>query len=73
MICKKIFEYIVSSVSFEKDVKSVKTQINEVLDNILTEKSLYCKDRGIKISCVIDGNQIDLFLVENTYADSKNK
>ncbi len=32
---------------------------NEVLDTILTEKSLYCKDRGIKISCVVDGNQMD--------------
>lgn len=32
---------------------------NEVLDTILTEKSLYCKDRGIQISCVADGNQMD--------------
>ena len=31
---------------------------NEVLDTILTDKSLYCKDRGIKISCVVDGSQM---------------
>lgn len=32
---------------------------NEVLDTILTEKSLYCKDRGIVVSCVADGSQMD--------------
>ena len=31
---------------------------NEVLDTILTDKSLYCKDRGINISCVVDGSQM---------------
>ena len=40
---------------------------NEVLDTILTEKSLYCKDREITISCVADGrllefiNHMDLY------------
>ena len=40
---------------------------NEVLDTILTEKSLYCKERGIVISCVADGkllefiNHMDLY------------
>lgn len=40
---------------------------NEVLDTILTEKSLYCKERGITISCVADGkllsfiNHMDLY------------
>lgn len=28
---------------------------NEVLDTILTEKSLYCKEKGIIVSCVADG------------------
>ena len=32
---------------------------NEVLDIILTEKSLYCKDREILVSCVADGSQMD--------------
>lgn len=32
---------------------------NEVLDTILTEKSLYCKENGIQISCVADGSQMD--------------
>lgn len=31
---------------------------NEVLDTILTEKSLYCEAHGIKISCVVDGNSL---------------
>lgn len=31
---------------------------NEVLDTILTDKSLYCKDRQIKVSCVVDGSQL---------------
>ncbi|MBE5888553.1 MAG: sensor histidine kinase [Lachnospiraceae bacterium] len=40
---------------------------NEVLDTILTEKSLYCRERGITISCVADGkllqfiNPMDLY------------
>lgn len=40
---------------------------NEVLDTILTEKSLYCKEHGIVISCVADGkllefiNHMDLY------------
>lgn len=32
---------------------------NEVLDTILTEKSLYCKERGITISCVADGKLLE--------------
>ncbi len=32
---------------------------NEVLDTILTEKSLYCRDRGITISCVADGKLLE--------------
>lgn len=31
---------------------------NEVLDTILTEKSLYCKERGISVFCVADGSQM---------------
>ena len=40
---------------------------NEVLDTILTEKSLYCREKGITISCVADGkllqfiNPMDLY------------
>lgn len=41
---------------------------NEVLDTILTEKSLYCKERGITISCVADGAQMDFINTVDLYA-----
>lgn len=41
---------------------------NEVLDTILTEKSLYCKDRGIIVSCVADGSQMDFINTVDLYA-----
>lgn len=41
---------------------------NEVLDTILTEKSLYCKDRGITVSCVADGSQMDFINTVDLYA-----
>lgn len=41
---------------------------NEVLDTILTEKSLYCKERGITISCVADGGQMDFINTVDLYA-----
>lgn len=31
---------------------------NEVLDTILTEKSLFCDANGIKINCVVDGSKL---------------
>lgn len=41
---------------------------NEVLDTILTDKSLYCKDRQIKISCVVDGSQMGFINTIDLYA-----
>ncbi len=41
---------------------------NEVFDTILTEKSLYCKKRGIQISCVADGSQMDFINTVDLYA-----
>lgn len=41
---------------------------NEVLDTILTEKSLYCKDREIQITCVADGSQMDFIHRVDLYA-----
>lgn len=41
---------------------------NEVLDTILTEKSLYCKERGITVSCVADGSQMDFINMVDLYA-----
>lgn len=45
----------------------VKTD-NEVLDTILTEKSLYCKERGITVSCVADGSQMGFINTIDLYA-----
>lgn len=41
---------------------------NEVFDTILTEKSLYCKDRGIQVSCVADGSLMDFINTIDLYA-----
>ncbi|MCM1175138.1 MAG: GHKL domain-containing protein [Blautia sp.] len=41
---------------------------NEALDTILTEKSLYCKGKGITISCVADGGQLDFINTVDLYA-----
>ena len=37
---------------------SVKTG-NDVLDTILTEKSIFCEHNGINLSCIMDGRSID--------------
>lgn len=34
---------------------------NEVLDTVLTEKSLFCAANNIKINCIVDGRQMDIF------------
>lgn len=41
---------------------------NDVFDTILTEKSLYCKDRGIQVTCVADGSQLDFINTVDLYA-----
>ncbi len=41
---------------------------NEVLDTILTEKSLYCEGCGITVSCVADGSQMDFIHTVDLYA-----
>lgn len=41
---------------------------NEVLDTILTEKSLYCKSKGIQVSCVADGIQMKFMNTVDLYA-----
>lgn len=45
---------------------------NEVLDTILTEKSLYCKERGITVSCVADGSQMGFINTIDLYAILEN-
>ncbi len=41
---------------------------NEVLDTILTEKSLYCKEKGIVVSCVADGRQLNFINTIDLYS-----
>ncbi len=41
---------------------------NEALDVILTEKSMICKSRGIKLCCIIDGKSIGFISPSDTYA-----
>ncbi len=41
---------------------------NEVLDTILTEKSLYCKEKGITVSCVVDGRQLEFIKTIDLYS-----
>lgn len=49
---------------------------NEALDTILTEKSLYCKEKGITLSCVADGeglsfiHTVDLFAILGNAIDN---
>lgn len=49
---------------------------NEVLDTILTEKSLFCKEHGITISCMADGglmkfiNTVDLYAILGNAIDN---
>lgn len=49
---------------------------NDVLDTILTEKSLYCKERQIYIHCVADGsllnfmNSVDLYTIFGNAIDN---
>lgn len=40
---------------------------NDVLDTILTDKSLYCRKRGIQVSCVADGSQLDFINAVDLY------
>lgn len=40
---------------------------NEVLDTILTEKSLYCANHNITISCVADGSQLSFVNTVDLY------
>lgn len=34
---------------------------NEVLDTVLTEKSLFCAANNIKINCIVDGRRMNIF------------
>ncbi len=40
---------------------------NDVLNTILTEKSLYCERHNIKLSCIIDTSQLDFISTQDLY------
>jgi hypothetical protein len=72
--CKeKYLSEMEASVHFYEAI--VKTG-NEVLDTILTDKSLYCEANGIKINCVVDGSKlsfmdpVDLYTVLGNAIDN---
>jgi len=44
----------------------VKTE-NEVLNTILSEKSLYCEKHRIRLSCIVDSNQLDFMSTLDIY------
>lgn len=62
---EKYLEEIEDSIQIYEAI--VKTG-NEVLDTILTEKSLYCKEKGIIVSCVADGSQLDFINTIDLYS-----
>lgn len=62
---EKYLEEIEDSIEIYEAI--VKTG-NEVLDTILTEKSLYCKERGIVVSCVADGSQLNFINAIDLYS-----
>lgn len=62
---EKYLEEMEDSIQIYESI--VKTG-NEVLDTILTEKSLYCRERGITVSCVADGSQMDFINTVDLYA-----
>lgn len=41
---------------------------NEVLNTILSEKSLYCKNHQITLTCIADGAPLDFMSTMDTYA-----
>ena len=52
---------------------------NEILDTILTEKSLICENSGIHINCVADGslmalmNPVDVYTLDGNALDNENE
>ena len=46
----------------------MKTTGNHALDVILTEKSLFCKQKNIKLTCMADGKQLDFIQTTDLYS-----
>ncbi len=62
---EKYLEEIENSIQIYEAI--VKTG-NEVLDTILTEKSLHCKEKGITVSCMADGSQLGFINTIDLYS-----
>lgn len=60
----KYIEEVEDSIMIYDSV--VKTE-NEVLNTILSEKSLYCEEHGISLSCIVDANQLDFMSALDIY------
>jgi len=61
----KYINEVEDSIMFYDTV--VKTD-NEVLNTILTEKSLYCEKHQIRLSCIVDASQLDFMSTLDIYA-----
>ncbi|MDE7312198.1 MAG: ATP-binding protein [Eubacterium sp.] len=65
---EEIERYLAELEGSVKVYESIIQTGSGVLDTILTEKSLYCKDHGITISCMADGSQMDFMNTVDLYA-----
>lgn len=65
---EEIDAYIEEMEDSVKIFESIVKTGNEVLDTILTEKSLFCKEREITVSCVADGSQMGFINTIDLYA-----
>jgi hypothetical protein len=61
----KYIEEVESSINIYNTV--IKTE-NEVLNTILSEKSLYCEKHRIRLSCIVDASQLDFMSTLDIYA-----
>ena len=65
MVNASVIKEIEDRISIYDSV--VKTD-NDALDIILTEKSLLCNQKGIKLSCIVDGKKLGFMAEEDIYA-----
>lgn len=78
-------KHILNSISTSKDnevIESMRKSLgeyesivktgNEAIDAILTSKSQYCKNKGIKFSCLLDGSALDHISNYELYALFEN-
>lgn len=65
---EEIERYLTEIEGSVRTYESIVQTGSAVLDTILTEKSLYCKDHAITISCMADGSQMDFMNTVDLYA-----